>query len=1719
MRCKGKINHLHKKTEAEGLPVSVVDAVDAGLERIPDAAPAVNSFYRFPENDPSTLTGRERIFKTKDAVQLLVELKQEGRDPTPEEKEILAGYTGWDTSARHSKTDFEYFFDNLTSPENEKFVTSLRKNAARYAGDQSRPVSKDVAQTVWKILAHLDVDTSRVLDTRIGTGAFLGYMPDELRHKNEVIVGVDDDATATEISKILFPVATIYDKDFAVDETLPRDYFDLVLGNMTPDNASRFGQYIPPEEIIGETIKKAITKTKPGGVVVFVVPNNFMDDNEIALEKRRDISRVADLECAVRMPNPTGGYNPTDILIFRRREEYADYKLNEYPAWTRTKNVYQNNEKFRGNLEINSYFANNPDFVFGKSLSPKDYDNHALNMSPLDEPLNASISRVLGSLKTRNESWKTTRRCPVCGAFMKDVCENPNCPTRRRPLQKAQETIGAWQIDENGKIYRKLGDIVQEHPAYTLSGKRGKQAKEDLERLSAMLVLREQAQKVLDLNLNGTDDDQLQAEIEKLNDLYGQFTSRFGVLHLEENVKAMAGDVSLAFLLTLEDNYNEDAKTADKAPILCRRIIKETSTPTPPLDMTDALLATIAEMGNLDIGRVAWLMGEDDVDRVRDMLVEEELVYATPDGQYVLANEYLSGNVREKLVQARKIAQFDKTYLKNVRALEEVLPEWVTIEDIDLAMGSNVIDPDFVAAFIREKLKVSFDVHYIPNTAEWVVTPANVSGWENRGKNSIENTQIYGNSDFDALTLIRMALNGKKPTVYTTVDGKKVIDTERTVAARELQERLQEEFTEFIKSRYEEEVEKKYNEQFNSEVPRKYNGESLTLPGMSENMPPLRPYQKDVIRRIVDGGNTLVAHAVGAGKSFSMIGAGMELKRLGKRNKIMHVVMNSMLEQYASDFYRMYPAANILAVNSEDLNEENYDMTMKRIAEGDWDAVIITHSAFERIQVSVETRIGVLEDEINALNQQRAFATDKRQQAKIDKQIDKLAAEIERLKKVGQKDGRMMWEGLKVDQIFVDEADRYKNLAVKSRRASGNQIPGIGVAPSARAENLFLKTRSMQKQFGEGKGVVFATGTPISNSLVELYNLQRFLDYEYLQKKGISNFDAWANLFADTVADLEMKPSGDGYEIKTRIAKFRNVLELRRQIQRFADAQMDLDKLGVQRPKLFGDKTEVISVDLTPEQAEYFRKLGERADNLKYVSPEQDNMLKITGDGRKAALDLRLVDPKYPDNPNSKLNRAVANICDIYKKTTGVSLEGVGDNQNLTQVIFCDMGTPKEGEFNIYDDIKQKLVKMGVPENEIAFIQDYKKDEEKFQLFQDFNEGKVRILIGSTEMIGAGVNIQKRLFAAHHLDTPWRPRDIEQRNGRILRPKNLNKVVRIFQYVTAGSPDAYSWQMLERKRKPIGQIFSADETEFTSRTIEDVDSAVLSYAEIKAIASGNPLLAEQVRVTAEFNKVASARAAFMNRKKKLAAQLNRSSEVLQRTRSEYEKRVMAASMIADRFRLRQDDRERMRKQIRAMEARLAELRTKSGVEGERAKLQNEYERMRIRYENLSGFSFTLPEGEMTSDSTQVAKRLVELETELANSPTDARIKAGEYLGLEWYLRKENGRHYLEIDFGTKIAPYAISPSKGRYVFDNSTPNTSLQEIIQDIQSMPSWVERASREIPALEREIAAIEDALNEPFRQEGLYRELARQKREIDVQVQAIADKHNEQIIPDAIG
>lgn len=1395
--------------------------------------------YRVTDDDRIGLGSlKQKCRDNLSAIELLKKLEGEERSPTAEEKRILVRYVGWG--------GLPQVFDPCNEPwakertQLESLLTTEELESARATTLNAHYTAPIIIRAMYAILQQLGFAYGRLLEPACGLGHFIGLMPDDM-HSRSHITGIEIDSITTRLTKRLYPDADLRHQPFE-EARLADGYFDVAISNIP------FGDYKPFDPrfknwnfvIHDYFFAKSLDKVRPGGLVLFVTSRGTLDKLDGSL--REYISHQADFIGAIRLPNDAFKKNAntevtTDVVILRKREA-GEPPCG--PAWRATEAIANSVGE---EISVNEYFAARPRMMLGEM-------------------------RLAGRMYSRNEPTLVGNGKDLADQLTEAIATLPKGiyePLRERVAAPGLEQVFPAPEDIKPNAYAIINDQIgirdddQIHFVEGLSPQRA-------QRIRGMIRVRDAVRRCLRAQIEATDDADLAVTRQQLNQTYDRFVSRFGFLSERGNTLAFRGDPDLPLLLSLE-HYDEETKRADKAAIFRERTIQRKAVPGEIKSAQDALLVTLGERGRVDLDFIASLLHRKSAEFLPEL---RGAIFLNPQTrQWETEDEYLSGNVRAKLVNAEAAALTDAEFAANVAALKQVQPADLTAPEIDARLGSTWIPAADIEEFACELLnEQGVNVSHAPQLGLWVVRAGGSA------KYSVANTAEWGTERRTALELLEDALNLRTPTIYDRDHERErdVINVPATEAARDKQEKIKERFKNWMwrDDERRERLVRKYNDEFNNIRLRTFNGDHLTLPGASPVIV-LRPHQRAAVWRILQTPNCLLAHVVGAGKTYTMVAAAMELKRLGLARKPLFVVPNHMLGQFSSELLTLYPGANILVAGKDDFEKDARQRLMARIATGNWDAVIVTHSGFEKIPAARETQEEFIKAELRELN---LTIEEQRQQdnSRIVKSLERAKKKLEtKLKDLAaneKKDDGLTFEELGVDRLFVDEAHYFKNLFYVSKMT---RIAGLPATASQRAFDMFLKVQHVQRM-NSGGGVVFATGTPIANSVAEMFTMQRYLQMSALKALHIDHFDSWAATFGEPVTAMELSPDGSGYRLHTRFARFINVPELMQQFRQVADIQTQkMLKLPV--PELRGGKPTIASAPCSPELKEIVQSLVERSEALRTgrVDPRTDNMLLVTTDGRKAALDLRLHDPQLPDHPDSKVNRAVAEVERIWRDTV---------NQRSTQLVFCDLSTPTYGKgFSVYEDMRDKLVARGIPASEIAFIQDHDSDVEKQMLFHAVRVGRVRILFGSTQKMGTGTNVQERLIALHHLDAPWRPADVEQREGRILRQGNQNPEVQIYRYVTEESFDAYMWQTLETKARFIAQVMNG---ESDLRRIEDIDGAALTYAEVKAIASGNPMVIEKANLDAEVVRLSRLRGQHATSQFHLRTQIRHATEELPR---------------------------------------------------------------------------------------------------------------------------------------------------------------------------------------------------------------------------------------------
>lgn len=1370
----------------------------------------------------NTFGAKSRFEDNIKAIELLKKIENEDRNATVDEQEILSHYVGWGGIA----DAFDERKDNWKE-EREKLKLLLNDEeykAAAHSTLSSFYTPNVAIDGIYKTLKRFGFEKGNILEPSCGIGNFFGRIPEEFEKSK--LYGIELDSISGRIAKKLYPNAKIEITGFE-NSKVSDELFDIAIGNVPFGNNTIYDRRYKDRFLIHDYFfQKTLDKVRSGGIIAFITTDGTLDKRDTKV--REYIAKRAEFLGAIRLPNNTFKSNAnakvtSDIIFLKKRDELKQDISDE--RWIYT-------SEYDDGIVINNYYIDNPDMMLGKMelhSTPYGYDN---TLNPLDEDVNVLMEKAIDNLPSN--IYKKSM-------YVADENNDYEVLDADDDIKNNAFTI----INKEGKdiIYQRIFSSLVPY-----SIQEGMTAK----RIIGLCKVKNALRKVFDIQLRDGDDIELKIAQEELNKEYDDFCKKYGYINDNVNARAFDNDPDYYLLTSIENKISKDEEDDkpkySKGDVFTKRTIRKSKVITKADNAEDALRYSLNNRGCVDFEYMKTLYPKNN-----DEIIEEldGLIYQDPakindfNNGWVITSEYLSGNVKQKLNYVKTINENGK-YDKNIEALERVQPTPLEYDEISVKLGSTWIPEDVYHDFCCELLDIPnynksvLKIKYAKEVNTWLFQASGLYGY------GVKNTTTWGTQRADALSIIKNTLNLQSVTVYDKLeDDRRVVNPVETANAREKQELIKQEFKEWIwkdEDRRNRLV-KLYNENFNCMKEREYDGSHLTFDGMNPNIE-LRSHQKDAVARIIYGGNTLLAHAVGAGKTYECIAGAMELKRLGIVSKPMFVVPNHLLGQWANEILKLYPTANVLVATQKDFEKTRRRKLMGRIATGEWDAVLIAHSSFGLIPMSKEYEQKHLENQIEEVSSAIERIKEESGDGLSVKKLEQIKTSIETKLKVlldTPKDNVVNFEELGVDELIVDEAHMFKNLPMFSKIRN---VAGINNSESKKATDLFMKISYILENNG-GKGTIFATGTPISNSMGELYAMQKYLQIDRLREMGLEHFDEWASTFGEIVNSFEIAPDGSGFRTKARFAQFFNIPELMTLFKEVADIKTS-KMLNLPVPKLKGGDYKTVVAPKSEALGEYVEKLAERSEIIRNgCDPRIDNMLLVTNDGRKAALDLRMIDPSMPDLPDSKINMAVENIYRIW-------LENKEDR--LTQLVFCDLSTPRsDGEFNVYDDIKNKLIARGVPEEEIEFIHNAKTNPQKLKLFEDMRNGTKRILIGSTSKMGAGMNVQDKLIALHHLDCPWRPSDIEQREGRILRQGNQNAEVEIYRYVTEGSFDAYSYQLIQTKATFINQIMA--NSNGGGRTAEDLDRDTLTYAEVKALASGNPLILEKFKVENELKQL------------------------------------------------------------------------------------------------------------------------------------------------------------------------------------------------------------------------------------------------------------------------
>ena len=1435
--------------ELDELPISTV--IDGEVQTFPDAAALDEALNAEPAPEPAgnfRITddhlgeggAKQKYARNIEAIRTLFKLEQEHRGATAEEQQVLSQYVGWGGLADAFDPGKDSWAKEYA--ELKGLLSEDEYAAARSSTLNAHYTSPTVIRSIYDAVERMGFHSGNILEPSMGVGNFFGMLPDSMADSR--LYGVELDSITGRIAKKLYPQADITVAGF--ETTDRRDFYDLAVGNVP------FGQYKVNDKAynkLGFSIHnyffaKTIDQVRPGGIVAFVTSRYTMDSKDSTA--RKHMAERADLLGAIRLPNNAFKANAgtevvSDIIFLQKRDRPIDHE----PDWVQL-------GKTEDGFAINQYFVDHPEMVLGQLTLESTQYGHDLTVAPIE---GANLADQLAEVVQHIEGQYTEAEVET-----PDIADAEN-EKHILPADPDVKNFSYTVVD--GEVYYRENSIMTQ---VELSDN----AKA---RVTGIVELRQIVNQLIQEQLDDYPDEDIKATQAKLNTAYDAFTAKYGLLNDRKNGRLFEDDSSYYLLCSLE-NLDENKQLKSKADMFTKRTIRPEHTVTSVDTPSEALAVSIGEHGRVDLPYMAELLGSPgDYERIttelQGVIFKDPSADADePEAGWQTADEYLSGNVRNKLRMAQLAAESHPEFKINVEALTKAQPKDLEASEIDIRLGATWLNPAIVQQFMMETFQPPYrirynnliQVRYSPFTSEWRIGNKSAAGMYD-----IMSTETYGTHRANAYKILEDTLNLRDCRIYDTIeeDGKerRVLNQKETMLAQQKQQAIKDTFAGWVWQDPQRRnlLVKQYNELFNSTRPREYDGSHIHFVGMNPEIN-LREHQRNAVAHVLYGGNTLLAHEVGAGKSFEMAASAMESKRLGLCQKSLFVVPNHLTEQWASEFLRLYPNAKLLVTSKKDFEPANRKRFCARIATGDYDAVIIGHSQFEKIPLSAERQARIIEDQIEEIEKAIAEAKEQSGEHFTVKQMEKtrktLEVKLKKLQSTDRKDDVVTFEQLGVDRLFVDESQNYKNLYLYTKMRN---VAGLSTSEAQKSSDMFGKCRYLDEVTG-GRGVIFATGTPISNSMTEMYTLMRYLQYSTLQQKQLPHFDAWASTFGETTTAIELAPEGTGYRARTRFAKFFNLPELMNMFKEAADIKTS-DQLHLPVPEA---KFETVVVKPSEIQQDMVKSLSERAAEVHSgaVDPSVDNMLKITSDGRKIGLDQRLMNPLTPDDPDSKLNACVDNVLRIWNETK---------EDNLTQLIFCDMSTPKgDGSFNVYDDIRTKLLAAGVPESEVEFIHNADTEGKKADLFSKVRSGKVRVLLGSTAKMGAGTNVQTLLVAVHHLDVGWRPSDMTQRNGRIIRQGNKNKQVYVYNYVTEGTFDAYLWQTLENKQKFISQIMTSKSP---MRSCDDVDEQALSYAEVKALCAGDPRIREKMDLDVQVARLKVLRSDYQNQKYRLEDKL------------------------------------------------------------------------------------------------------------------------------------------------------------------------------------------------------------------------------------------------------
>ena len=1560
---------------------------------------------------------KQKYARNIEAIRTLFKLEQEHRGATAEEQQVLSQYVGWGGLADAFDPNKDGWAKEYTELKN--LLSEDEYTAARSSTLNAHYTSPTVIRGIYDAVERMGFRSGNILEPSMGVGNFFGMLPDSMADSR--LYGVELDSITGRIAKKLYPQADITVAGF--ETTDRRDFYDLAVGNVP------FGQYKVNDKAynkLGFSIHnyffaKAIDQVRPGGVVAFVTSRYTMDSKDSTA--RKHMAERADLLGAIRLPNNAFRANAgtdvvSDIIFLQKRDRPADIE----PDWVQL-------GKTEDGFAINQYFVNHPEMVLGELTTENtQYGREELTVAPLE---GANLADQLAEAVQHIEGQYTAAEVDA-----PDIAEEE--ATRRTLPADPEVKNFSYTVVDGEVFYRENSVMTQVELSDNAKG-----------RVTGMVELRQIVNELIQQQLEDYPDADIKATQERLNAAYDAFTAKYGLLNDRKNGRLFEQDSSYYLLCSLE-NLDEQGQLKSKAAMFTKRTIRPERTVTSVDTPSEALAVSIGEHGKVDLPYMAELLGTPGeygriTTELSGVIFKDPAADPTdPEAGWQMADEYLSGDVRAKLRMAQFAAETNPEFTVNVDALTKAQPRELEASEIDIRLGATWLDPDIIQKFMTETFQIPYylrhavKVRYSPYTAEW-----RVEGKTATGRGDIISSETYGTSRANAYKILEETLNLKDVRIYDTIEDaegkpKRVLNKRETMLAQQKQQVIKDAFANWVWQDPQRRIAlvKQYNELFNSTRPREYDGSHIKFVGMNPEIT-LREHQRNAIAHVLYGGNTLLAHEVGAGKTYEMAASAMEAKRLGLCQKSLFVVPNHLTEQWASDFLNLYPNAKLLVARRKDFETANRKKFCARIATGDYDAVIIGHSQFERIPLSFERQERIIQEQIYetlaAINELKVHAGENFSIKQMEKTRKTLETKLEKLRSDERKDDVITFEQLGVDRLFVDESHFYKNLFLTTKMRN---VAGLSTSEAQKSSDMFGKCRYLDEITG-GRGVVFATGTPVSNSMTELYTVMRYLQYSTLQQKKLTHFDCWASTFGETTTAIELAPEGTGYRARTRFAKFFNLPELMSMFKEVADIKTS-DQLHLPVPVA---KFETVVAKPSEIQKEMVQELSKRAAEIHSgaVDASVDNMLCVTNDGRKIGLDVRLMNPMLPDDPNSKLNVCVQNVLKIWEE---------GKEQKLTQLLFCDLSTPKnDGNFNVYDDIRKKLIAAGVPENEIEFIHNADTEAKKAALFSKVRSGDVRVLLGSTAKMGAGTNVQSRLVAVHHLDVGWKPSDMTQRNGRIIRQGNMNKEVKVFNYVTEGTFDSYLFQTLENKQRFISQIMTSKSP---VRSCEDVDEQALSYAEIKALCAGNPLIKEKMDLDVQVAKL----------------------------------KVLKADHQSQKFRLQDKLLTKFPADIQETNAHIAGLKADAQLAAAHPQGKEEFCGMTIR-------------GVTYDEKKTAGERLVLACSELPNAEEKV---IGSYRGFELSLRFDTFRTEYQ----------ALLKGQRKYTVPLGTdPLGNIIRLDNSLNNFPERITAAENELDTLHQQQAAAQIEVEKPFPQEEELAEKSARLAELNAQLDVDEKSH----------